>query len=211
MNLEAVHTDTNNESSENGGRRIKPSIVARRDAKRHFKAEMKEEESKDATEIIETDDYEEQFGKGLDILGQKRQMEQPKILPIPKSEEGIKAVFEASEVIRDALDEMDFGFKRPETRGECSRVPRPCPLVGCKYNNYLDVNPVNGRITFNHPGLTPDQIPPAYSCALDVADMHQNNRELPANIVGDIIGLSKTRIAQIEDESLPSFASLGRN
>lgn len=208
MNLEATHTDTDNGSSENEGRRIKPSIVARRDATRHFRTEIEEKEREEAAGILKQDDPCEKSEKDLGVLRQKRQAEQPKILPIPKSEEGIKAVFEASEAIRDELDKLDL--IRPKTRGECSSVPRPCPFVGCKYSNYLDVNPVNGRITFNHPGLTPDQIPPAYSCALDVADMHQDNRELPANIVGNIIGLSKTRIAQMEDESLPSFALLGR-
>lgn len=209
MNLEAVHTDTDDEPVEDGGRKTKPSAIAERDARRHFRADIKEGERDElAAENPQKDDSNEKWGWGLNILEREREAKQPRTLPVPKSEGDIKAIFEASEAIRDELDELDL--IRPKTRGECSGVPRPCPLVGCKYNNYLDVNRNTGTIRINNPGLTPDQIPPAYSCALDVADRHRDNKEMPAEIVGTILNLSRTRVFQIEEDSLPLFASLGR-
>ena len=50
-------------------------------------------------------------------------------------------------------------------------------------------------------------MPPAYSCALDVADRH-HGEELPQNIVGIILNLSRNRVGQIEDESLSGCTEL---
>lgn len=62
--------------------------------------------------------------------------------------------------------------ERPHTRGECSKVPRPCPYVGCVYHLLVEVKE-NRSLEEDDP-LTLD---PAWSCALDVADRGAQRRE----------------------------------
>ncbi|MEK7172219.1 MAG: hypothetical protein AAB739_04900 [Patescibacteria group bacterium] len=206
MNLEVVQSaNTGDESAENGDETEEERLQARRDVLRILRADKSEKEGTQAIEEGQTDNPDKNLEEGLKFLEQRRRSEKPKTLYAPKPLEDIKAVFDASEAIRDELAELDS--IRPQTRAECSNVPRPCPLAGCKYNNYLDVNPATGTITLNHLGLTPDQMPPAYSCALDVADRH-HGEELPQNIVGIILNLSRNRVGQIEDESLSGCTEL---
>lgn len=63
----------------------------------------------------------------------------------------------------------------PKTRGDCREGPRPCPWT-CRYRLWNE----------------------AESCALDVADKG------PATLqeVGDLLGLSRERIRQIERKAL---------
>lgn len=58
---------------------------------------------------------------------------------------------------------------RPRTRGDCADVPRPCPFIGCKYNNYANLTP-SGALKPTWPNLEPWEVNPELSCALDVAD-----------------------------------------
>lgn len=37
---------------------------------------------------------------------------------------------------------------RPRTRGDCFRLPRPCPFVGCRHHLYLDVRRDRVSVTF---------------------------------------------------------------
>jgi hypothetical protein len=73
---------------------------------------------------------------------------------------------------RATLVDYPDDVARPMTRGDClsggCNGERPCPFVSCKYHLYVDVNPDNGTIKLNFPGLELDQIPE--TCALDVAD-----------------------------------------
>lgn len=59
--------------------------------------------------------------------------------------------------------------ERPKTRGDCAQGPRPCPWVGCVWNNFLRVR-ADGSVKLTWPGTEPDEVPPEVSCALDVAD-----------------------------------------
>lgn len=59
--------------------------------------------------------------------------------------------------------------ERPRTRADCADVPRPCPFVSCRHSLYLDVNR-SGGVKLNFPSLEPGDMPPEWSCALDVAD-----------------------------------------
>lgn len=91
---------------------------------------------------------------------------------------------------------------RPRTRGDCIDVPRPCPFVGCEYNNYLDINGDNGSLKINFPDKEPWEIEPRGSCALDVADEAGCTLEE----VGTILNVSRERIRQIESHVLKRFA-----
>jgi hypothetical protein len=87
------------------------------------------------------------------------------------------------------------GIKRPAQRSDCINGPRPCPWVSCEYHLYLDVNHRNGSLTINFPDLEPWELPA--TCALDVA--LGGARTLSE--VGDVIGLSRERVHQIEEEA----------
>jgi len=82
---------------------------------------------------------------------------------------------------------------RPTVRGECLRVPRPCPFVSCHWNLYLDVNPRNGSIRLNFPDLEPGDL--EHSCALDLAERGGMTLEE----VGPVMNLTRERIRQIQD------------
>ncbi len=86
-----------------------------------------------------------------------------------------------------------LGFPRDDCRGG----PRPCPLVTCPYNNYLDVDRW-GNLKLSHPGRSPEEVPPGESCALDVADQGPHTLEE----VADILGLTRERVRQIEGIAL---------
>lgn len=89
----------------------------------------------------------------------------------------------------------------PRLRGECLRGPRPCPLVGCLYNNYLEVrrNPGEApRIKILHPSRLPEDMPPRESCSLDMADSGPHTLKE----VADVLGLTRERIRQIEVRAL---------
>lgn len=87
-------------------------------------------------------------------------------------------------------------MERPKTRADCANIPRPCPFVGCLYNNYLDVR--GNRVRILH-DCDPLDINPQTSCALDVAD---NTDGLSLSEVGDILGLSGEMVRIIQDTAL---------
>lgn len=92
------------------------------------------------------------------------------------------------------VDEVDAA--RPRTRGDCEAIERPCPFVGCRYNNYLHVNGLNVKLTW--PDLEPDEVDPEKSCALDVAD--RGGASLYD--VGEIMRLTRERARQIEGDAV---------
>lgn len=96
-------------------------------------------------------------------------------------------------------EDLQATLQRPLTRGECVHGVRPCPWVGCRFNLFLDVNPKNGSIKLNHPGLEPDEIDPERSCALDVAEKDGLILECVAEAMG---GMTRERVRQIEDKAL---------
>lgn len=82
--------------------------------------------------------------------------------------------------------------ERPRTRADCANVPRPCPFVGCRHNNYLEVLD-GGMIKLNH-ALDPWDVPPEKSCSLDVAE---TDGGVDIRSTADAIGCSSTRIDQV--------------
>lgn len=86
---------------------------------------------------------------------------------------------------------------RPRTRAECTNGPRPCPWVGCRMNTYLDVDRRTGRVALSRPG-EPDEVPADTSCALDLAE----RGGMSLSEVGDVLGVVRERVRQIEEEAL---------
>lgn len=91
----------------------------------------------------------------------------------------------------------DAPYERPRTRGDCEKVPRPCPYVACKYSLYLDVSST-GSIILNFPHLEPGQMPPERSCALDLADRGPMTLEY----IAVVTNLTRERIRQVELKAL---------
>jgi hypothetical protein len=91
----------------------------------------------------------------------------------------------------------DGPYDRPKTRGDCARVPRPCPYVACKYSLYLDVSET-GSIILNFPHLEPGEMPPDQSCALDLAE----KRAWTLEEIAQVTNLTRERIRQVELKAL---------
>jgi Sigma-70, region 4 len=91
----------------------------------------------------------------------------------------------------------DEPYDRPMTRGDCARVPRPCPYVTCKYSLYLDVSDT-GSIIINFPHLEPGQMPAKQSCALDLAERGPMTLE----DIATVTNLTRERIRQVELKAL---------
>lgn len=100
------------------------------------------------------------------------------------------------------LDELKL-LERPITRGDCVGGARPCPLVGCKFNMYLDVNPEIGSIKLNFPDLEVWEM--KESCVLDVADKGGVTLEE----TGALLNLTRERIRQVEVRGLLKLRTEG--
>ena len=87
-------------------------------------------------------------------------------------------------------------YWRPETRGECADMERPCPFVSCKYHLYIDVHPVRGSIKINFPDLEVWEM--TDTCALDIAD----RGGITLEEVGEIMNLTRERVRQLETQGL---------
>lgn len=87
--------------------------------------------------------------------------------------------------------EYPDGFERPMARGDCVDGPRPCPLVSCQYNLYLDISK-SGALKFNFPDVEVEDM--KESCVLDVAD----RGGITLEEVGQIMNLTRERIRQVE-------------
>jgi len=87
-------------------------------------------------------------------------------------------------------------YWRPETRGECLEMERPCPFISCKYHLYVDVHPVRGSIKMNFPDLEVWEM--NETCALDIAD----RGGITLEEVGEIMNLTRERVRQVETQGL---------
>lgn len=92
----------------------------------------------------------------------------------------------------------------PLNRGECENSVRPCPYISCIYHLYLDVSPKGGSIIQNFPDLEPHQL--KETCALDV--VYKNPTGLTLEEVGDLFGLTRERIRQVERVAIIKFQSV---
>ena len=95
---------------------------------------------------------------------------------------------------REQFPEVDYW--RPETRGDCAEMERPCPFVACKYHLYIDVHPVRGSIKVNFPDVEVWEM--TDTCALDIAD----RGGITLEEVGVIMNLTRERVRQLETQGL---------
>lgn len=86
----------------------------------------------------------------------------------------------------------------PKQRGDCEGGARPCPLVSCKYNLYLDVHPQTGSIKLNFPDREPEDMPADKSCTLDKADDGGHTLES----VAELLNITRERVRQVEVKAL---------
>jgi hypothetical protein len=93
-------------------------------------------------------------------------------------------------------------YWRPQSRGECAEMERPCPFVSCKYHLYIDVHPVRGSIKINFPDLEVWEM--TDTCALDIAD----RGGITLEEVGEIMNLTRERVRQVETQGLAKLERL---
>jgi hypothetical protein len=93
-------------------------------------------------------------------------------------------------------------YWRPQSRGECADMERPCPFVSCKYHLYIDVHPVRGSIKINFPDLEVWEM--TDTCALDIAD----RGGITLEEVGEIMNLTRERVRQVETQGLAKLQGL---
>ena len=91
--------------------------------------------------------------------------------------------------------------ERPRTRGDCFRMPRPCPWVSCRYHLALDIDG-KGNLKVNHAGVELEDM--AETCALDAAS--KTSRTLEE--VAVLLAVTRERVRQIEQGA---FISLRRS
>jgi hypothetical protein len=101
---------------------------------------------------------------------------------------------------RELYPEVEYW--RPETRGECMEMERPCPFVACKYHLYVDVHPVRGSIKINFPDV--DVWEMTDTCALDIAD----RGGITLEEVGQIMNLTRERVRQLETQGLAKLQDI---
>lgn len=98
----------------------------------------------------------------------------------------------------------DYAFQRPVNRSECQDAPRPCPWISCRHHLYLEVNQETGALKINFPEVKEDVSKLDQSCSLDVADQGG----LTLKQVGDVLGLTRERIRQLEVTAMKKLAGI---
>ncbi len=73
--------------------------------------------------------------------------------------------------------------ERPNVRGDCAEIPRPCPFASCRHHLAADSR---------------DGAPYLYSCALDAAEDGAHTLEE----VGQILGMAPELVREIEVTAL---------
>jgi hypothetical protein len=132
----------------------------------------------------------EESDSDLDELGRRRRRSRARARTI-----SIRRLSKA-ELNRGRVLYPEEDYWRPESRGECAQMERPCPFVSCKYHLYIDVHPVRGSIKINFPDIEVWDM--TDSCALDIAD----RGGITLEEVGEIMNLTRERVRQLETQGL---------
>ncbi|MET0389839.1 MAG: sigma factor-like helix-turn-helix DNA-binding protein [Polyangiales bacterium] len=126
----------------------------------------------------------------LDELGRRRRRSRARARTI-----SIRRLSKA-ELNRGRVLYPEEEYWRPQSRGDCAEMERPCPFVSCKYHLYIDVHPVRGSIKINFPDVEVWDM--TDSCALDIAD----RGGITLEEVGEIMNLTRERVRQLETQGL---------
>jgi len=97
--------------------------------------------------------------------------------------------------------------KRPKTRAECEKGPRPCPWVSCKYSTFFDIPHSDGRkrltVLKETSTLKLDELAEGwleswesapYSCVLDAADDGPMQESEP---IAEVLGIDTKNVNKI--------------
>lgn len=120
---------------------------------------------------------------------------------------GLKPLSQEEEVYRLDVERREQRHRLPvlnaiPPRSDCRGGPRPCPLVSCSYNLYLD-RTSSGAVKLAFPNLEPWEIPKTRSCALDVADRGGAGTKY----VAKAMNLTDERIRQIQVDGMRKIAA----
>lgn len=102
-------------------------------------------------------------------------------------------------VRRAKLAAMEPAGPRPVQGLACNCRLRPCPWVLCRYHLATDPRP-SGWVRVNHDPRRLAEMPE--TCALDVAARGEHTLEA----IGDLLGLTRERVRQVEAEALEQIA-----
>jgi hypothetical protein len=84
---------------------------------------------------------------------------------------------------------------RPRTRADCRGAVRPCPWISCRHHVGVEVH-ASGNLSWAHPGVAVEDL--EHSCALDLAE----HSGLTLAQVGNVLGITRERVRQIEHRAL---------
>jgi hypothetical protein len=80
-------------------------------------------------------------------------------------------------------------YDRPQTYGDCQKLPRPCPFVGCRHHLYLEAGKSGNLRT-----LSTELEHMSETCSLDVAARGPQSLDE----IGEMMNITKERVRQIE-------------
>jgi len=97
---------------------------------------------------------------------------------------------------------IDIDEIRPRTRAECPPKQddgtRPCPWVGCRHHLAVDIDG-RGRLKIYRPHIDPTDWP--MPCALD----HADRGGMTLEEIGELLGVSRERVRQIDEQARRAF------
>jgi len=126
-----------------------------------------------------------------------------------------RAEYDLLECESFSAEELELNNEsRPKTRSECcpggSKYMRPCPWALCKFNMFGTLMTDGFQLKKGPPGYndmampgpvtSPLDLPREMSCLLDMVEAHPAGYTLDQ--VGEILGLTRERIRQIQESSL---------
>ena len=91
---------------------------------------------------------------------------------------------------------------RPRTRGECIDGQRPCPWVSCTEHTVHGLMLREGGDALTDDDLVEALTTLSATCVLDVADEGVGGEDATLQIVGEILGVTRERVRQIEAKAL---------
>lgn len=96
----------------------------------------------------------------------------------------------------------DGAAVRPRTRGECQDGERPCPWVSCTEHTVHGLLIREGGDALTDDDLVEALTTLSATCVLDVADDGVGGEDATLQIVGEILGVTRERVRQIEAKAL---------